>query len=67
MKIIEDKHNRFPRTVHCSNCGSVIELENGNDVIVHRAIASMHYIYEQRPYIYQWVCPLCNEFNKIDL
>lgn len=67
MKIIEDKYNRFPRTVQCSKCDSVIELENGKDVIVHRAIASMNYIYEQRPYIYQWVCPLCNEFNKIDL
>ena len=65
MKIIEDKHNKYPMRVTCKKCNSVIELENGNDVLVHKAIESPMFIYEREPYIHQWVCPLCKEFNNI--
>lgn len=68
MKIIEDKYNIYPRKVTCNKCTSRIELENGKDIIVHRNLAGQvpHYIYSEEPYIYQWKCPLCGEFNKIN-
>lgn len=65
MKIIEDKHNIYPMQVTCKKCNSVIELENGKDILVHKAIASPMFIYEREPYIYKWMCPLCKEFNNI--
>lgn len=67
MKIIKDNFNKYPINVTCQKCGSEIQLETGKDVIVHRGIASALYVYEQQPYIYQWMCPLCKEFNKINL
>mgnify|MGYP003489902774 CR=1 FL=1 len=65
MKIIEDKHNIYPMRVTCKKCNSVIELENGKDILVHKAIASPMFIYERGPYIYKWMCPLFKEFNDI--
>lgn len=67
MKIIKDNYNKYPKRVVCKQCESEIELENGGDVIVHKAIASPMYVFEQRPYVYQWLCPLCKEFNNINL
>ena len=66
MKIIKDKFNKYPKQVVCSKCESEILLEDGNDVIVHKAIADPLYIYEQKPYHYKWMCPLCKEFNTIN-
>lgn len=66
MKIINDKYNRYPKNVVCSNCESEIQLEDGTDVIVHKSIASPMFVYEQQPYVYQWVCPLCKTLNKIN-
>ena len=65
MKIIEDKYNRYPMRVTCQNCNSVIELEDGKDVLVHKSIVSPMFVYEQEPYIHQWMCPLCKKFNRI--
>ena len=65
MKIIEDNHIKYPIRVRCKKCNSLIELENGRDILVHKAIESPMFIYEREPYIYQWVCPLCKEFNNI--
>lgn len=66
MKIIKDKYNRYPMNVVCKKCESEIQLESGLDVLVHKAIQSPMFIAESRPYIYQWMCPLCKELNEIN-
>ena len=66
MKIIKDKFNKYPKQVVCSKCESEILLEDGNDVIVHKVIADPLYVYEQKPYHYKWLCPLCKEFNTVN-
>ena len=65
MKIIKDNFNRYQKKVICKNCESEIELEDGKDVIVHKIIANPLYVFEQKPYQYKWMCPLCKELNEI--
>ena len=66
MKIIKDNYNRYPKNVVCSKCESEILLEDGKDVIVHQSVAGPSFVYENPPYVYQWLCPLCKTFNKIN-
>ena len=66
MKIIKDNFNKYPKHVVCSKCESEILLEDGHDVIVHRAVADSLYVYEKQPYHYKWLCPLCKEFNTVN-
>lgn len=66
MKIIKDKFNKYPVNVVCKKCGSEIQLENGSDVLVCKSIPDPLFIYESRPYVYKWMCPLCKEVNNIN-
>lgn len=56
MKVIRDNYKKFPIEVTCKNCGSVILLEDSNDV--YRAEYSWATI---------WKCPLCQQRNGFEI
>lgn len=41
MKVIKDNYQKFPKEVTCKNCGSVILLEDSNDVIVQNILGRL--------------------------
>lgn len=53
MKVIKDNYNKFPVEVTCADCGSIIEIEN---------IEELEW---QGDDIYFWYCPCCGFTNKI--
>lgn len=54
MKVIEDNYNKFPMEVTCERCGSVIELENEDDLRDNG--------YSE----FYWLCPLCYNGNYLE-
>ena len=56
MKVIKDNYNKFPIEVTCKNCGSVILLEDSEDV--YRA---------EHSWTTTWQCPLCKERNEFEI
>lgn len=54
MKVIEDNYKLFPIQARCKHCGSLIEIENLNDM--SQTLYSDYYI---------WTCPCCNIRNEI--
>ena len=55
MKVIKDNYKKFPIEVTCISCGSVILLEDGNDVYrVEDTCATI------------WRCPLCQQRNGFE-
>lgn len=55
MKVIKDNYKKFPKEVTCKNCGSVVLLEDGNDV--YRA---------EHSWTTTWQCPLCQSKNNFE-
>lgn len=58
MKIIENNHDKFPIRVRCYNCGSVIELEDREEL-------SQTDICEENEFF--WTCPCCDMCNIIQI
>lgn len=54
MKIIKDNYNKFPMEVTCERCGSVIKLENEEDLRDNG--------YSE----FYWLCPLCYHGNYVE-
>lgn len=55
MKVIQDNYKKFPKEVTCKNCGSVILLENSEDVYrPEHSLATT------------WQCPLCQSKNNFE-
>lgn len=65
MKIIENKIQtripEYPKNVKCSECRSVVQLENVSDTRMG------NYIYSQREsdYVRGFDCPCCKQFSKL--
>lgn len=53
MKVIKDNYNVLPKEVTCSNCNSVILLENEQDIKEHPSIFNA----------YLYTCPVCGRTN----
>lgn len=52
MKVIKDNYKKFPIEVTCANCGSIIEIENQQDLC------------HQQGDFHSWYCPLCTAYNE---
>lgn len=56
MKVIKDNYKKFPIEVTCKHCGSVILLEDSDEV--YREPYSMSSV---------WDCPLCKHRNCFEI
>lgn len=56
MKVIKDNYKKFPIEVTCEHCGSVILLEDSNEVYL-----SSYYVATV------WDCPLCKHKNYFEV
>ncbi len=65
MRIIKDNMNKYPIQVTCVNCESVIELEDGKDVLCFRLAGDDMNMFVTSNYAKVWKCPLCNTNNKL--
>ena len=54
MKVIKDNYKKFPKEVTCEKCGSIIELEDIDDI--------QRNCYTLVP---EWECPVCEKMNEI--
>ena len=56
MKVIRDNYQKFPKEVTCEKCGSIIELEDIDDINRN--------CYTFAP---EWECPVCGKKNEIEI
>lgn len=59
MKVIKDNYSKFPRKAYCYDCGSLIELENEQDLT--KDVDSLN------GNEYFWCCPCCGYVNLIEI
>jgi hypothetical protein len=54
MKVMKDNYKKFSVEVTCADCGSIIEIEN---------IEELEWLGDD---IYCWYCPCCGNYNEVE-